>query len=364
MRVDREVAHVVLNLLPGIGGVAARRLIERFGSADAVFEASGPALKSCVGEEHAGSIFNWRNLVDLDAELGLIESRGAKLICCEDGRFPQLLNEIESSPHLLYVLGDLTERDRHAISVVGTRSLSNYGRECAKKLAFQLARAGYTIVSGLARGIDAVAHEAALAAGGRTIAVLGGGLNHISPVENRKLASLIAENGAVVSQFPMDKTPDRKTFPIRNHVISGFSYGVLVIEGAYRSGSLITAGIALEQNRQVFAVPGPIDRPGSAGPNALIQQGAKLVCRVEDVLEELQAALPISSRAPEPTKPIVELTGDEKVVHEALEQGSLSIDELITKTGLPSSNVASTLLRLEMRRLVRPLPGNRFESRI
>jgi DNA processing protein len=362
--VDNETAHVVLNLLPGVGAVSVRRLIERFGSAERALAASAQALKTCVGEEHANSISGWQNVIDLDAELGHIESRGVKLVNCEDDNFPTLLNEHSHLPHLLYVLGNLTKQDRHAISIVGTRSLSNYGRQCAQKLGFQLAQAGYTVVSGLARGIDAVAHEAALAANGRTIAVLGSGLNHIAPPENRKLARRIVDSGsgAIVSQFPMDRTPDRKTFPIRNHVISGLSYGVLVIEGARRSGSLITASIALDQNRQVFAVPGQIDRPGSAGPNSLIQEGAKMVTKVEDVLSELSEELPQTSAAPEETKPVVQLSGDEKTIHEALAAGSLTVDEIIAKTGLPSSAVSANLLRLEMRRIVRQMPGNRFES--
>lgn len=338
-------------------------MIEQFGSAAKALEASGASLSSCVGQDLGETIYDWKTKIDLDAELGLIESRGAKLLTCEDSAFPAHLNALPHLPHLLYFLGNLEERDRNAIAVVGTRSLSNYGRDCAQKFSFQLAHAGFTIVSGLARGIDAIAHEAALAANGRTIAVLGSGLNHISPPENVKLARRIIDsgNGAVVSQFPMGKTPDRKTFPIRNHVISGLSQGVLVVEGARQSGSLITAKIAAEQDRQVFAVPGQIDRPNSAGPNALIQDGAKMVTRVEDILSELSTDLPETSPAPEPTKPAAILSGDERKIHEILAAGELTSDEIIAKSGLPSSTVLATLLKLEMRRVVRQLPGNRFE---
>lgn len=362
---EREVAHIVLNLLPKVGPVTVRRLIARFGSAASALDADGRALIDCVGESHANSVYRWKEEVDLTAELSHIESRGVKIVTCEDERFPPLLNALQHLPHMLYVLGDIQERDRNSIGIVGTRSLSNYGRDCAQKLSFQLAHAGYTIVSGLARGIDAVAHQAALAAAGRTIAVLGSGLNHIAPPQNRKLAQSIMESGAVVSQFPMDKQPDRKTFPIRNHVISGMSQGVLVVEGARRSGSLITAGIAGEQGRQVYAVPGPIDRPGSTGPNALIQDGAKLITRAEDIIEDLSGVLPSADTkaAPElePTKPKVDLTGVEKTIHETLKPGELAIDEIIAKTGLSSAEVAASLLRLEMRRIVRQLPGNRYE---
>jgi len=356
---DRETAYVALNLMPGIGPVRVRALLDRFGSAPAILAASLGSLSETVGSKLGGALYKWRDEVDLDAELGKIEGAGVKLVTWECANYPQLLLQISGPPILLYVRGELIAQDEHALAIVGTRQMSHYGRECARQFGFQLAHAGYTIVSGLARGVDTVAHEAALAANGRTIAVLGSGLAKLSPVENAPLADLIAQSGAVISQFPMDYNADRQSFPIRNRVVSGMCYGVLVIEGSKNSGSMITADQANEQGRMVFAIPGQIDRPNAAGPNHLIQQGAKLVTRAGDILEELgEAALP----APEPTRPAVQLEGNERLVYDALTDAPNSIEVLVTKTGLTSAQVAATLMKLEMSRFARQLPGSLFEK--
>jgi DNA processing protein len=260
---------------------------------------------------------------------------------------------------VLYVLGRMTERDRNAVAVVGSRRASHYATECAKKLSFQMAYAGLTVISGLARGIDTAAHQGALAAKGRTLAVIGAGLAHLYPPENAELAERIAASGAVISEFPLETKPDRQTFPIRNRIVTGCSFGVLVVEAGANSGALISANQAAEQGRTLYAVPGRIDQPTCLGSNRLIQQGAKLVITVEDVLDdlpmifkqqpELPAAVPVAGLSPEQEKILAALGSEET-----------SLDQVIATSGLTAAVASSTLLALEMRRLVKQLPGKRF----
>jgi len=356
-------ALIALNMIPGLGPVLTRRLLEAFGLPQSVLRARTADLQAVkgVGPELAAAIVHWEERIDLAAELKRIEEFGAKIVTAADPLYPALLKEIHNPPLLLYVWGALAESDRHAISIVGSRRTSHYGLECAKKLSYQLAYAGLTIVSGLARGIDSAAHQGALAAKGRTIAVIGSGLMDLYPPENQALAEKIAENGAVVSEFPMTFPPSKETFPQRNRIVSGWSDGVLVVEAGLKSGALITAGQAAEQGRSVYAVPGPIDRPThSGGPNRLIQQGAKLVMGAEDILEDLQILLP--EKLPlEPTPArAVKLEGDEKTVYEAIGDRETPLDDVIEKSGLPPALVASTLLTLEFRKLVKQLPGRHF----
>lgn len=357
---DRDHAYLALHLLPGVGPVKTRVLLERFGTPETILSARRDPIVAVAGVAVANAIRDWETLVDLEHELALLARGGFSLVTWGSALYPELLRQIHAPPLVLYVWGDLQERDRHALAVVGTRRMTHYGRECAKRLSFQLARAGLTIVSGLAYGIDTVAHEAALAAGGRTLAVLGSGLAHLYPPENLGLARKIAENGAVVSQFPIETKPDPRLFPARNHIVSGICRGVLVVEGNRKSGSMLTAQAALNQNRSVYAVPGPIDRPGSAGPHSLIQDGAKLVCSAEDVLAD--GFFP--GAEPSPELPLfaapLDLNSLERQLMDALQEGACSIDDLVQKTGLPSPEVSSTLFRLEMRRLVRRLPGMAF----
>lgn len=358
---DRDHAYLALHLLPGVGPIKARLLLERFGTPEAVLTARRDQVLAVVGAAVANSLRDWESLVDLDHELSLMEEGGFTIVTWASSLYPELLRQIHAPPLVLYVWGELQERDRHALAVVGTRRMSRYGRECTKQFSFQLARAGVTIVSGLAYGVDTVAHEAALAAGGRTLAVLGSGLKHLYPPENLGLAQKISESGAVLSQFPIETKPDPRLFPARNHIVSGISHGVLVVEGNRKSGSMLTAQAALSQNRSVYAVPGPIDRPGSAGPHSLIQDGAKLVCSAEDILAD--GLFPDAEQSPELPlfSPPLDLNDLERRLLDCLSEGSCSIDELVQKTGLPSPVVSSTLLRLEMRRLVRRLPGMAYE---
>jgi DNA processing protein len=263
---------------------------------------------------------------------------------------------------VLYVWGELTERDQHAIAVIGSRRTTHYGMESAKKLSYQLAYAGLTVISGLARGIDTAAHQGALAAKGRTIAVIGSGLSKLYPPENAALAEKIRSgNGAIVSEFSMEIEPDRQTFPMRNRIISGWSHGLLVVEAGLNSGALITVTQALEQGRSVYAVPGHINAPSAQGSNRLIQQGAKLVMDASDLLDDLQILLPETKPAPQAAaRALPSLSDDERRVYEAIRATETSIDDIASESDLPSGTVSSTLLRLELKRLVKQLPGKYF----
>ena len=355
-------ACIALNMIPKLGPVKLRRLLDVFGSPQRILLAKSAELRSVegIGPEIAEAIVHWEQGVDLSAELTRIAEFGAKVIIQNDPVYPPLLREIHNPPIVLYVWGELTESDRHAISIVGSRKTSHYGLECAKKLAYQLAYAGLTIVSGLARGIDTAAHQGALAAKGRTVAVLGSGLLNLYPAENLELAEKIAASGAVVTEFPMNVSPDPQTFPQRNRIVSGWSDGLLVVEAGLKSGALITAGQAAEQGRSVFAIPGPIDRTTSAGSNRLIQQGAKLVMGAGDILDDLQILLPEKPQLLQTPARTVQFTGNEEAVYGAIAEGETAIDTIIAKSGLPPGAVSSTLLALEMKRLVKQLPGQHF----
>lgn len=371
-------AFLALNLLPNIGPVRVRHLLRRFGRPEQILSASPDALRSVsgIGEEMASQIVKWEDSIDLAEEKRRMEEHGIETLTLDDDRYPPALREIHDPPFLLYLKGTLRPSDAAAIGVVGSRRTTHYGKEQAKKLSFRLARAGFCIISGLARGIDTAAHEAALAAEGRTIAVLGSGIGHIYPPENQALADRIAESGAVLSEFPVLYVPDRKSFPLRNRIVSGMSQGLLVIEAPSRSGSLITANQALEQGRSVFAVPGPIDRPTSEGCNRLIQQGAKLVCSAEDVVEELSHeinSLPLDfepeSRDPaegpnDQVTPSPELSEAESLLLDQLDGRELTIDALCDSTGMPSGIVSAHLLQLEMKAAVKQLPGKYFTKLI
>ncbi len=307
----------------------------------------------------ASAIANWESTVDLSRELRRIKEENLTLLTQEDALYPRLLKEIYDPPLVLYVRGQLTERDHHGIAIVGSRRTTHYGTSIAKKLGFQIAYAGYTVISGLARGIDTAAHEGALASKGRTVAVIGAGLAKLYPPENQALADKIAEQGAVVSEFPVDYPPDKQTFPMRNRIVSGWSCGVIVAEAPIRSGSLITAQQAAEQGRAVYAVPGNIDRPSSQGCNKLIQEGAKLIMDGAEVLDDLMTLFPTQPMAPkmETAKTDVTLEGDEDKIFQAMGSSETHINEITQRSGLPSSAVSATLMRLEMKRLIKPLPG-------
>lgn len=375
----RKEAYLALNLLPRIGPIRVRRLLERFESPQVILKANHRDLVTVpgIGEEMAGQIRDWENLIDLAEEKRRIADHGISLVTLDDTNYPAALRTIHDPPFLLYMKGTLRPGDAAAIGVVGSRRTTHYGKEQTKKLSYQLARAGFCIISGLARGIDTAAHEAALAAKGRTIAVLGSGIGNVYPPENQSLADRIAENGAVLSEFPVLYVPDKQSFPLRNRIVAGLSQGLLVVEAPARSGALITANQALEQGRTVFAVPGPIDRPTSEGCHRLIQQGATLVCGAQDVIDELGMEInslglefepeprhmgrsEAPSSGPEKPKRQIELSEIERQILVELEQGNATIDSLAEATESLASKVSATLLQLELKSLVKQLPGKYF----
>ena len=363
-------AYIALNMVDGVGPIRVRALRDRFGEAQAILGASKAELMQVegVGEEVARSIAGWREKVDLDAELQRIEKSGVRVVCRDDAEYPKNLREIYDPPLVLYVKGTLTERDALAIAVVGSRRTTLYGQEMARKLAFQLARVGVTVVSGLARGIDTSAHNGALQAKGRTVGVIGCGIDIVYPAENKKLADEIVEKGgAVVTEFPFGVQPDRQNFPMRNRIISGWSLGVVVVEANLKSGALITANQAGEQGRQVFAVPGRADSILSKGANKLIKDGAKLTEDMEDILSEFEYLLPKGATEStelglegKGTKPALQLSKMEEKVMARVGNEEVAIDEIIRASGLTTACVSATLLALEMKRLVRQLPGKQY----
>ena len=361
-------ACVALNMIPQMGPVRLRRLLDAFGSAEKILLARTDQLAAIDGITRplSENIARWQDHADPSAELKKAADLGAHVITAQDDEYPSALREIHDPPIVLYVRGGITERDRHAVAVVGSRKATHYATECAKKLSFQIAYAGLTIVSGLARGIDTAAHESALAATGRTIAVVGSGLARLYPPENLALAEKIADgNGAVISEFPLHKAPDKQTFPMRNRIVAAWAQAVLVTECPAWSGSLITANLASEYGKPIFAVPGPIDKPSSAGCHQLIRDGATLVSDASHIIDDM-GELPFSYKAPDepPEQSAPELPPEEAAVLAAMPPGDeLAVNTLIEATGLPSSAVTAALFKLELRRLIRPLPGFRFIRR-
>lgn len=360
------MAAVRLSLVSGVGPITRQALIERFSTAEATLAASQRELREVkgVGPKLATAIQAATREVDAEEELAYCASEQIKVLIERDDEYPARLRDIPDPPGVLFLRGELTGADELALAIVGTRHATTYGAQQADRLAGGLARAGYTIVSGLARGIDAAAHRAALAAGGRTIAVLGSGITELYPPEHKSLAAEIATRGAVLSESPPRAPPLSGAFPQRNRLISGLSLGTLVVEADVRSGALITARHAGEQGRDVFAVPGRIDNRMSHGCHRLIREGAKLVETVDDILEELG---PLASPAKQPggveiRHPIeLQLNEVEQAVIAAIGDETCIIDDVIARSGLPVPRVLSTLSVLELRRLVRRVSGNRVQ---
>lgn len=363
---ESREALVALNMIEHVGPVRVRQLLEHFGDAPAVLHASKLRLLQVrgIGEETAGAIANWEKAVDLDGEMKRIQESGCHILTQTDDEYPELLRQIYDPPIVLYVKGALTAKDKNAVAMVGSRLTTHYGLETARKLAYQLAYVGVTVVSGGARGIDTAAHQGALSAKGRTIAVMGTGINIIFPPENRELFERIATNGAVITQFPFNRKADKQSFPIRNRIVAGMTLGTVVVEANLTSGALITAGMAIDNGRQLFAVPGRIDSPQSKGCHDLIKKGAKLCEGAEDVLSEFEYLFPASNRPPSPaesgTLPALNLSGNEQKVYDALSNEEMTTDEVIRRSGLPASAVSVALLGLEMKRVVKQLPGKLF----
>src|SRR5450432_4211336 len=350
---DSREAFIALNMVEHVGPVRARTLLNHFGDAPKILAAAKSELLRVrnIGEETAEAIANWEKSVDLAGELKRISDFGCHVLISSDENYPALLREIYDPPLVLYVKGELTTKDKNAVAMVGSRQTTHYGIETARELAYQLGYVGVTVVSGGARGIDTAAHQGALSAKGRTIAVLGTGINLVFPTENAELFERISENGAVITQFPFNRPADKQTFPIRNRIVAGMTLGTVVVEANSTSGALITANMAVEAGRQIFAVPGRIDSPRSKGCHELIKKGAKLCEGAEDILSEFEYLFPASNRPPGASEtgvlPALTLSQTEQQVYDTLSNEESNIDEVIRRSGLQSSTVSVALLGLE-----------------
>jgi len=343
---------VGFNIVPGIGPARLQRLLDHFGDAESAWHAAPLELaRAGLDRKSLQNLLAMRGKLDLDAEMRRIEDAGAHVLTLQDENYPRLLRQIHLPPPVLYVRGSCLPEDEWAIAVVGTRRAKAYGREVTRYLAGGLARNGITVVSGMARGIDSQAHRTALEAGGRTIAVLGSGIDIIYPHENVDLAQDIVNRGALMTEYPLGTKPDRRNFPPRNRIISGLTLGTLVTQAGEGSGALITAYFALEQGREVFAVPGSLLDRGSSGTNRLIQQGeAKLVLNVEDILEELNLTM-VSQQAE--VRAVVPENQTEALLLKHLSEEPVHVDELGRASGLPIAQVSGTLALMELKGLVR-----------
>jgi len=339
------------SLIPGVGPVRFGQLEASFKTLEAAWGASPAELKRAgLDDSVARSINQTRPKIDLDAEMRRLETLDVRLITWRDKAYPARLKEIHDRPALLFIKGVIKTEDEWCVSVVGTRQPTIYGRQVAEEIASGLAASRITVVSGLAKGIDTISHEAALSAGGRTLAVVGGGLDSVYPTENTELARRIVEHGALISEYPPGTRPRPENFPRRNRILSGLCLGVLVVEAAETSGALITAQLALEQNREVFAVPGSILSATSNGANKLIQDGAKLVMRVSDILEELN--LTAAAHQME-MKEVIPASDTEAVLLKHLGAAPVHIDEICQASRLPAQVVSGTLAMMELKGMVK-----------
>ena len=363
----------------GIGPVIFTKLLKRYGSTDKIFGVSVSELSKVngIGPKIAERIAVTRDRFDASSEIELAHKLGVWIINLNDNRYPPALKQIYDPPPVLYIKGSLTRQDNLAISIVGSRQCSLYGQEQSSRLSHFLNSAGFTICSGMARGIDTSAHQGALSAGGRTIAVQGCGLGHVFPPENKRLFELITESGACISELPLDYEPVAKNFPPRNRIIAGLSLATIVIEAGSRSGALLSAEAAMDYNREVMAVPGRIDSPLTKGPHKLIKQGAKLVESVEDVMDALgyygeQLNEHVSTAAKEADQKIEQslfdigqfnLNENEKVIFNNLDKEPSHIEQIITNTDLSPGNVNASLISLRLKGLIKQLPGSLFVRR-
>ena len=347
---------IALKMVRGVGNILGLNLLRVFGAPAAVFTASSHALE-CAGVRRstARAIRAFDRWPEVEAHVARVEAHGARLVTWHDASYPENLRHIHDAPLFLFVKGELICEDALAIAIVGSRSVSAYGRQMTRRLGEGLVGYGVTVVSGLARGVDAEAHASAVRAGGRTIAVLGSGIDVIYPSEHHQLSMRIVEQGAVVSELPMGTQPDAENFPGRNRIISGLSLGTVVVEAAEKSGSLITAEYAADQGREIFAVPGPVGAR-TRGVHRLIRQGATLIERAEDVMEEIAPHV-LARVAP---APVPELDGDEALILRCLGETTLRVDRVVARTGLPVAKVLDVLLRLEVRGVVVQHAGKYF----
>jgi DNA processing protein len=357
---DDERDLIALNLVTGIGPRLTAALLDHFGSASAVLQASASELQQVpyLGPKVAQSLTRALANPDVARESDLIARHGVHLRVFGRPGYPANLATIDDAPHLLFVKGEIEPRDENAIAIVGSRACTTYGKRLAERMGHGLASAGYTVISGLARGIDGCAHRGALQAKGRTIAVLAGGLSKIYPPEHADLAGEVAASGALVTESCMDMAPMADLFPKRNRIIAGMSRAVVVIEAAEKSGALITARLAIEQGREVFAVPGQVDSAASLGSLQLLRKGAKLVRNADDVLEDLQGLAPMVE--PKADAPPPGLDETQQKIWDALSERRM-VDELTHQLALPINELTRQLMTLELKKIVRRLPGNWYE---
>jgi DNA processing protein len=369
---------IALKSIDGIGNASFQPLLDHFGSPAAVFSTTIHNLSAIPGisKKSAAGIVSFKDWDKILRQMDVLDKMGISVVTCLDELYPHNLLNIYDRPAFFYVLGRLDKEDV-PLAIVGSRNASTYGRYTTDRISRELALRGITIVSGMARGIDSCAHRGALAAKGRTIAVLGSGLDVIYPPENKKLFAAISSNGAVISEFPLGTQPLSYNFPARNRIISGLSYGVVVVEAGEKSGSLITAKLAMEQGREVFAIPGTIDSASSRGTNSLIKQGAKLIENIDDILEDILPQLERSPGHAQPTRRKQEilfagaaptnaernvdsLSPIEQTILKVMSQEKIHADDLITGTGLPVADVLSALITLELKGMVVQHPGKLF----
>ncbi len=351
--------YISLAASPGIGPVKFKILLKFAKSARVVWEEKEENLVKILGPKTADAFIKHRKNTDPQIYLDKIRSKNISLLTIEDKNYPKLLKEIADPPPVLYVRGEIDQQlCKKSVAVVGTRKMTSYGREVTEILVRDLVSAGFTIISGLARGVDSYSHRVTLGNGGKTIAVLGGGIDVIYPPENEALAKEIENGkGAVISEFPLGMSAVPGNFPARNRIISGLSLGVLVTEAGGDSGSLITAGLAGEQGREVFAIPGPIYSKFSAGPSTLIKQGAKLVTNVGDILEELN--LDVGSKMPN-VREIEADSKEEQVIIDLMQNGPVHVDEIARESKLPAAKVGSTLSLMEIKGKIKPLGSGTY----
>ncbi|NIM92345.1 MAG: DNA-protecting protein DprA [Anaerolineales bacterium] len=347
-----------INQVTGLGPIRFRKLIDFFGDVEHAWHAEPEQLLSAgLGRKVVEEFLRVRSSINLDFELGRILDRGFKVITWDSDGYPVRLKEIEAPPPVLYVWGEFIPADRWSVAIVGTRRLSPYGETVASEIATVLAANGVTVISGMARGIDGIAHRGALAAGGRTIAVLGSGFDHIYPPEHRNLAQEISKRGAVITDYSLGTAPEARNFPVRNRLISGLSLVVVIVEAGETSGALITAHFAAEQGRDVFAVPGSIHSKVSKGANRLIQSGAQILLSPEDVLEALN--LDVIARQETMTEFLPE-DDIEKVIFDKLSREPIHVDEIKAQTSLPVAKIAASLAMLELKGRARQVGGMHY----
>ena len=356
------VYWLALSMIDNLGPVTARRLLNIFGNPEAIFKASFTDLKSIegIGEKRAKAIKSFNRWNEAEEIIKKCKDLNIGLITQEEDSYPENLKTIPDPPLVVFVSGKPIPGDRYAVAIVGSRKYTDYGRRVTEKLSCELSEIGITIVSGLARGVDTTAHIGAIKSKGRTIGVFGSGLDKPYPPENRQLIRKVTEHGYVISEFPPGMPPNKENFPKRNRLISGLSLGVIVVEAGLESGALITANYALEQGREVFAVPGSIFSKNSAGTNNLIKKGARLVSGVDDILEELAPKLKGLITNKSPQSRALELSEKEKDIIKIIGDESLHIDEIARKAERPVSEIAAILLNLELKGLVKQAEGKRF----